>query len=102
MANIEWMNSVQFAEFAEVVGIRTELIFATHPESEGCWHILYTPDYDEGDHTMWSARLRRDGEGILRLDTVPQAHPGLWEQAEEGIKAWLENELGPPKGDNDE
>lgn len=102
MSGVEWKGRVDFAEFAEVLDTTTEYIFAASPQSDGRWHVIYTPHYGEGDHTMWTAWLRRDSDDILRLDTVPEAQPGMWERMQEQIEKKVDEMAEELGGDNAE
>lgn len=85
----EWHDRTAFAEIAEALETNTQYIFAARLE-KGRWFILYTPNYEDGDATMYSAWLKRDTEGILRLDAVKRAHPGMSERIEQALTEFME------------
>lgn len=93
---VEWKNAHEMAEFAEVLGITTEMIMAVNMTSDQTqkqleYLVLYTPDWP-GDETIWSVFMRRDGDGILRLSSVKTKRAGLWEKIKDSIEDGLQNE----------
>ena len=84
-AHIEFRQSPDFAEAAEALGINTDRIFAMRPGDTNVL-VLYTPNYDDGDSTIWSVWLKRDAHGVLVHDSVAVPLEGLWERIEEGLE----------------
>lgn len=85
----QWAGRAHFAEIAETLNITTELVLSAVAEGEDIL-VHYTPGYPE-DKTIHSAWLRRGGDDVLVLNSVPKAHPGLWERIRDG----LNEALGP-------
>jgi hypothetical protein len=68
-----------FAEIAEVIGVDTDLILAARLH-QNRFFVIFSYE-DRGDDTvLCSARLKRNAEGVLVLDSVPVEHPNLWKQ----------------------
>jgi hypothetical protein len=66
----EWRKAPEFAEAAEAIGISTRDIFAMLPDEIA---VFTKPDEtDDPNPELWGVRLKRDADGILRMDTVPR------------------------------
>lgn len=57
-------------EVAETLGIPSDLVAAVGKNLPGLGGRVivatFSPDYNDGDETVYGARLRRDDDGILR------------------------------------
>ena len=61
---VRWAKGSQFAEVAEALRIRTDQIMSYGKMPDCDFMVsLYTPD---DDPWLWSAKLERDSDGILR------------------------------------
>ena len=91
MTQAEWRGRSDFAEFAEAIGVSTDLIFTARGQRDGRIWVLYSPHYPE-EETFWSVWLARGQDGILRMDSVPKEMPGLWEKFEKALEEGLPDE----------
>jgi hypothetical protein len=78
----EWRPGVDFAEFAEAVGVPTSQVMLAHSSTDGrVVVVVFTPDAlpdddpDGVDTTAWAAKLCRDHDRILRLLEPAAATP---------------------------
>ena len=94
----EWVTAPAMAEFAEVLGIPTEYVFAVSlAGSDNVEHfVLYTPDYPT-DETMWGVFMQRDADGILQKTSVPRARPGMWEAIKHDLDIHMRKTFGDPE-----
>jgi hypothetical protein len=61
----EWKSRADFAEFAEAIGVTTDMVIAVGPDphSKTVTVVFYTPE-KENLRNVWSAILVRDEDGI--------------------------------------
>ena len=64
---VRWMSAPDFAEVADVLGIRTVDVMAVMNDGVA----LYTPDPDDEDPMIWRAELERVAQ-ILCVRGVPR------------------------------
>lgn len=69
---VQWGSRTEplFAMVAEALETQTDLIVGATSIDPGIVLALFTPDLDKGDHTVWTASLRRDEDGILRVRRI--------------------------------
>lgn len=77
----EWADRTAFAEVAEALGVRTDMVLAV--SSDGI--AIFTP---EGEDEFSIAELGRDGDGVPVVVSVTPL-PGMAEQIERNIEAAL-------------
>ena len=75
----EWRLAPDFAEVAEALGVTTKQVMACTEATQDRITVLYTPDPDPESHTLFSAWLARDSNGVLVLFGEPIERPGMWE-----------------------
>jgi len=72
MARQKWTTRTDptIVEVAETLGIPSDLVAAVGKNLPGLGGRVivatFSPDYNDGDETVYGARLRRDDDGILR------------------------------------
>jgi hypothetical protein len=71
MARERWTTRTDptIVEVAEALGIPSDLVAAVGmnlPGASGQIFATFSPDYEEGDETIYGTRLLRDADGILR------------------------------------
>lgn len=72
MAREKWTTRTDptIVEVAETLGIPSDLVAAVGKNLPGLGGRVivatFSPDYNDGDETVYGARLRRDDDGILR------------------------------------
>ena len=72
MAREKWTTRTDptIVEVAETLGIPSDLVAAVGKNLPGLGGRVivatFSPDYNDGDETVYGARLRRDYDGILR------------------------------------
>jgi hypothetical protein len=68
----------RIAEAAEALSTDTDLIMGVS-QFDGEVTVLYTPDLNKGDNTVWQSKLTRGTDGILILiESI--ARPEWWEK----------------------
>ena len=81
MSAHELRRAVDFAEYAEAVGVPTSQVIALQQHPSGALLLLYTPepipddDPDGVDTTAWAAGLGRDPDGIVRVIMAAEPTP---------------------------
>jgi hypothetical protein len=91
---VDWKRAVDFAEYAEALGIRTTQIMALKAGGGDPSIVIYTPETDEGDldpeTPLLASRLQRDHDGILVAMGAPTIMEGFnWNALEASIEARL-------------
>jgi len=98
--DVRWTDRTQqiFQECAEVLGTTTDLIMAAHEDGRSVM-AMYTPGYPE-DNTIWTAALRRNKDGTLRL-TRRERSGKTFADIEAQIERDLRKKYGPPRAGED-
>lgn len=98
----EWKHAVDFAEVAEALKVKTtQIVIAGHGIAKDAVIVFYSPD--DADHTRVAmVVLRRDNDGVLQQDSVPQEIPGFFEDIQTRVEKGLRDQLGEPNQEGDE
>jgi hypothetical protein len=95
---VEWKNAPDFAEMAEAIGITTKQIMVAGVTGEPMIVIYTSPGTGE-DADIYTAFLKRDRDGILRLDAVPVKGESVEEfhrRMHDAVGQRLREEFGEP------
>lgn len=75
----EWKRGHEFAEIAEACRVQTDHILGALSRDGRLFVIYNAGDGDEFGE-LYSVWLKRDSDRILRRDSVPREHPGLYQK----------------------
>jgi hypothetical protein len=99
--NIEWRGRVDFAEFAEALGIPSDLVMAVTPRQHGgvqAFVVLYTRPDDRGKPPeVWAQVLTRDADGVFERRGEPEVVPDFLADVERAAKGKMTRRFGPPR-----
>lgn len=89
-ARAEWRGRSDFAEIAEALDVPTTAIMAAHAPQSDSVLVLYSPDVENDETTIFRAMLRRSVDGTLFVVERFEL-PGFWEQ----LRAEIERDFEP-------
>jgi hypothetical protein len=72
----QWLGRAEFAEFAEALGVSTDLIVGVVPVPTTI-EVLFMQSEDADEDDVFSMLLARDEDGIFRPLSQPVRRPGL-------------------------
>jgi hypothetical protein len=78
----EGHRTVDFSPWAEALGVRPDQVLGLHHARPDGALVFYAVRDEAGSTDVFSASVVRGRDGVLRPDSEPTVHPGLWEEIE--------------------
>ena len=96
----QWKNTASFAEIADAVDVRPQMIMAVYAPRGPQLVVLYTRPEDES--IVYSVVLERGGDGRLYRATEELAHPEMLQQLKDNVDRHMAEGLAKYKEEHED